>query len=239
MEETRGNCALHRSMHAWRLRIVNTHYYHVCVFDLTYMYMQHFGILISVIFIPVLHYLHIEPLVRFMLASGEAINQTIVYPPSSQKSSASFEILIYTTLRVTSVLVERSDGKTLEQPPVVEFLVHPPGEIIAKYRVTYPWLSSDLDGEYSITVENVKGMVSHTLFNILKAEGRILIYPLLYLYTKPNTIMLAPCALGGGGNFTTTCSAKVYSYNVHCAVDITYNVISLVSLLFFSFIPSS
>lgn len=117
--------------------------------------------------------LQAEPLIRIMLINGlEVTDNIITYPPSTQKASASFDVHIYTTFRVVSLSVGHANGTALRQPPIIKFLAYPPGEILAKYRVTFPLMTTNMSGDYVVTVENARGMVAHTLITISRIEGK-------------------------------------------------------------------
>ena len=74
---------------------------------------------------------------------------------SHSNKTGEFHVNVYSTSDIVSFHVTRSDGAEIKAGQLVtELLSHPYHSLVAKYRVSLPWMDESITGPYTITIRN-------------------------------------------------------------------------------------
>lgn len=94
-----------------------------------------------------------------------------VYFTHSNKTGE-FHVNVYSPSDIVSFLVTRSDGVEIKPGQLVtELLSHPYHSLVAKYRVSLPWMDVSITGLYSITIRNEQKQSATLEIRLHKVEG--------------------------------------------------------------------
>ena len=84
-----------------------------------------------------------------------------------------FYVNIYSTSDIVAFHITRSDGVESKAAGhiVTEHLSHPYHSLLAKYRVSLPWVDESITGPYTITVRNKQEQSTTLAIRLHKVEG--------------------------------------------------------------------
>ena len=104
---------------------------------------------------------------------GHAGN-TVYFPHSYD--SGEFYLNMYSTSEIVMVHISRSDGvRTGDATQLLtEFLGHHYYQLLAKYRVSIPWLEEGITGSYTVKMTNEQGQTASLGIRLHKVEGEAL-----------------------------------------------------------------
>lgn len=94
---------------------------------------------------------------------------TIVIPHTNE--TVEFYVNVYSTSDIDTIHVARSDGVGSKVSAQIEFLSHPYFLLLAKYRVSLPWVDDSVTGSYTIRIRNKKGETGILPFRLHKLKG--------------------------------------------------------------------
>lgn len=113
-------------------------------------------------------------LYTFSVARIELVGHTgntVFFPHSNE--TGEFHVNVYSTSDVVAFHITRSDGLESKAAGEIltEFLSHPYYLLMAKYRVSLPWMDNSITGLYTITISNKEGQSAMLGIRLHKLEG--------------------------------------------------------------------